>query len=508
MTPPVPTIAQRPDATLEFRGLAKDYGATRALRPFTHRFDGGRIHALIGKNGSGKSTLIKMIAGATAPSAGQMLLDGKPLEFASPHEAIRAGIVTVHQELSLIPELTVAENIFLGRMPKAGAFIRWSVLNDMARRLLDDMGAGDIDPGARVSRLSVGKQQVVEIAKAMSFSPRVLQLDEPTSALARDEVDHLFALLRRLRERGVLMIYVSHRLSELAEIADDVAVLRDGEFIGAIDMQDATPKAIVDMMFGEVEEFVRRDSHAASSEIVLEVEGLRIAGLLEDISFKLHKGEVLGIAGMLGSGRTELLRGIFGADPIDAGRITVHGTEVTQPTPQRMRALGVGYTSEDRKAKGLVQALSCHANLCLAGLRRMAPGGWTSEAREAPFVDRQISDLRIKVGHASLPVSSLSGGNQQKIVVGNWLNIEPRVILFDEPSRGVDVQAKQQIFQMMFQLAQKGLAAVVVSTELEELPAVCDRILVLRNGRFVREFSPDVGAKALYEACMVEHAQS
>lgn len=493
------------DTTLEFRSLYKDYGATRALQSFSHKFSGGRIHALIGKNGSGKSTLIKMTAGATLPTSGEMLLNGTSLQLKNPQDAFEAGIVTIHQELSLIPELSVAENIFLGRMPKASGFIRWERLNGMARELLEDMGASDIDPGARVSSLSVGKQQVVEIAKAMSFSPRVLQLDEPTSALAQDEVEHLFTLLRRLRDKGVLMIYVSHRLSELADIADDVVVLRDGEFVGAIEMRDASPKKIVDMMFGEVEEFVRRDAHQRSSEVVLEVENLTIKGLLNDVSFKLHKGEVLGIAGMLGSGRTELLRGIFGADPIEAGRITVAGTHVAKPTPRRMRALGVGYTSEDRKVKGLVQNLSCHANLCLAGLKRIAINGWTSEVRERPFVDRQISDLHIKVGNAKLPVSSLSGGNQQKIVVGNWLNIQPRVILFDEPSRGVDVQAKQQIFQMMWQLAQSGLAAIVVSTELEELPAVCDRILVLKNGSFTHEFNADVGAKALYEACMIAH---
>ncbi|MDE1947883.1 MAG: sugar ABC transporter ATP-binding protein [Burkholderiales bacterium] len=491
-------------AVLEFRGLQKDYGSTRALQPLDHRFEGGRIHALIGKNGSGKSTLIKMTAGAVAPSAGEILLDGRPLALRSPQDAFAAGIVTVHQELSLIPELSVAENIFLGRMPKAGAFIRWGRLNEMARRLLDDMGATGIDPAARVASLSVGRQQVVEIAKAMSYAPRVLQLDEPTSALARDEVDHLFALLRRLRDKGVLMIYVSHRLAELPEIADDIAVLRDGAFIGAVDIAQATPRTIVDMMFGQVEEFVRHDSHAHPSEVVLEVRNLKIEGLIEDVSFALRKGEVLGIAGMLGSGRTELLRGIFGADPVAGGQILVAGTPVERPSPRRMRALGVGYTSEDRKATGLVQILSCHANLCLAGLSRMAASGWTSERRERPYVLRQIEDLRIKLGAPELPVSSLSGGNQQKIVVGNWLNIGPRVLLFDEPSRGVDVQAKQQIFQMMFQLAQKGLAAIVVSTELEELPAVCDRILVLKNGRLSHEFGPDIGAKALYEACMAD----
>lgn len=489
--------------TLAFGALRKEYGKNCAVRDLTHTLGGGRIHALIGKNGSGKSTLIKMIAGATRPTSGTITLDGEVLDFHAPQEALRRGIVTVHQELSLIPELTVAENIFLGRMPKVGGFIRWSLLFEQARTLLDEMGATEIDEHAIAGSLSVGRQQVVEIAKAMSFSPRVLQLDEPTSALANDEIAHLFALLRRLRDKGVLMIYVSHRLAELHEIADDILVLRDGEFIGAIDTCDATPEAVVDMMFGTVEEFAPRAARPASSEVVLEVRDLCIKGLLDKISFKLHKGEVLGIAGMLGSGRTELLRGIFGADRITSGQILVGGQPVKEPSPRRMRDLGVGYTSEDRKAKGLVQHLSCHANLCLAGLQRMGRRGWTSLLREQSHVAKQISDLRIKLGHPLLPVSSLSGGNQQKIVVGNWLNIEPRVIMFDEPSRGVDLHAKQQIFQTLWQLSNEGLAAIVVSTELEELPAVCDRILVLKNGRLAGEYGPEIGAKALYAACMV-----
>jgi ABC-type sugar transport system ATPase subunit len=494
------------ETTLELNSLQKDYGTNRALSPLTLSLSGSRIHALIGKNGSGKSTLIKIIAGAIQPTAGQVLLNGIPLNFDSPQDALDAGIVTVHQELSLIPELTVAENIFLGRMPKSHGFIQWSTLNKKARDLLDKMGAKDINVTARVSTLSVGRQQVVEIAKAMSFSPRVLQLDEPTSALAQEEVEHLFALLRRLRDSGVLLIYVSHRLSELAEIADDVLVLRDGEFIGAIDIEAATSKKIVDMMFGQIDEFLRRDKRATSTEVVLEVQDLSIDGVLDHVSFKLHKGEVLGIAGMLGSGRTELLRGVFGADPIDTGRIFVDGKRVQNLTPQTMRDLGVGYTSEDRKIKGLVQSLSCHANLCMAGLRRMARWGWISKRSESPFVNKQIEDLRIKLENPAHLVSSLSGGNQQKIVLGNWLNISPRVIMFDEPSRGVDVQAKQQIFKMMWELSKSGLAAIVVSTELEELPTVCDRILVLKKGKFAHEFGPEIGAKALYEACMVEQA--
>ena len=499
-----PSTPQTQVTTLEFHHLCKEYGAVKALQPLSHQFEGGRIHAVIGKNGSGKSTLIKMIAGATLPTAGEMKLNGIPLNFKSPQDALKSGVVTVHQENSLIPELTVAENIFLGRMPKKAGFIQWHQLNDLAAKLLDDVGASNIKPETVVSSLSVGKQQVVEIAKAMSLSPLVLQLDEPTSALAQDEVDHLFALLRRLRDKGVLIIYVSHRLAELPIIADDIAVLRDGAFIGQLSIEEATPKAIADMMFGEIEEFTQREYRPQQPEVVLEVKNFNINGLLNGVSFKLHRGEVLGIAGMLGSGRTELLRGIFGADAITSGQIFVSGQQVNKPTPMLMNKLGVGYTSEDRKVKGLVQQLSCHTNLCMAGMRLISKRGLTSQARELPYVNQQIKDLLIKVGHPNLPVSSLSGGNQQKILVGNWLNINPKVILFDEPSRGVDVHAKQQIFQMMWNLTQTGLAAIVVSTELEELPAICDRILVLKNGQFTHEFKADIGTKALYEACMLD----
>ena len=494
--------------TLVFQQLCKEYGAVKALQPLSHQFTGGRIHAVIGKNGSGKSTLIKMMAGATTPTSGEMVLNGQSLTFKTPQDALKSGVVTVHQELSLIPELTVAENIFLGRMPQKAGFIQWGQLHNMAAKLLAEVGATNINPSALVSSLSVGKQQVVEIAKAMSLSPLVLQLDEPTSALAQDEVEHLFALLKRLRAKGVLIIYVSHRLAELPIIADDITVLRDGVFVGQLPIAQATPKAIVDMMFGEIEEFSIREKRPQQAEVVLEVNNLKVDGLLNDISFKLHRGEVLGIAGMLGSGRTEILRGIFGADVISSGEITVGGQRVHKPTPMLMNQLGVGYTSEDRKVKGLVQLLSCHANVCMAGMRLISRHGWTSESHERPFVKKQIDDLLIKVGNPLLPVSSLSGGNQQKILVGNWLNTNPKVILFDEPSRGVDVHAKQQIFQMMWNLTQQGLAAIVVSTELEELPAVCDRILVLKNGRFTNEFSADIGAKALYEACMIESTET
>jgi len=487
---------------LELENLQKRYGDNHALRGVTHTMQGGKIHALIGKNGSGKSTLIKTIAGATTASNGVMRLDGLCLALQNPQDALNAGIVTVHQELSLIPELSVAENIYLGRMPKEKGFIQWKTLNEQANALLQKLGVSDIDVTSKVSALSVGKQQIVEIAKAMSLHPKVLQLDEPTSALAKKEVDKLFVLLNRLKQSGVLLIYVSHRLSEIMEIADEIMVLRDGEWVGSLQRTEVTPKKMVDMMFGEVDEFQRKDQRIRGEEVVLEVKNLHRQGLLNNVSFKLHKGEILGIAGMLGAGRTELLRSVIGADTKDGGEVFVKGQWIKNPTPKTMHRLGVGYTSEDRKHTGLVQSLSCHANLCLAGLKKIGKRGWISQCKEAPFVTKQIRDLQIKVGRSMNPISTLSGGNQQKIVLRNWLNIAPNVIMFDEPSRGVDVQAKQHIYKTIWELSNQGLAAIVVSTELEELPAVCDRILVLKNGTLTHEFTASTTAKELYEACM------
>ncbi len=495
-------MASTAPTRLEFHALKKDYENTKALQPLSLAWEGGKIHALIGKNGSGKSTLIKMIAGAISPSAGDISLDKKKIKLKSPQDALKLGIATVHQELSLIPEFTVCENIFLGRLPKKNGLIDWKKLAQQTRVLLDDMGAKDIDVHARTGSLSVGLQQVVEIAKAMSTSPRVLQLDEPTSALAREEVQQLFSLLRRLRDRGVLLIYVSHRLAELGEITDDITVLRDGQLIGTVGTAGTSSQTIVDMMFGEMQQRVQSERSSIGPETVLEVRNVCRRGLLHNISFSLRRGEILGIAGMLGSGRTELLRGIFGADMIDSGEIFVAGKIVDKPSPQKMRELGIAYTSEDRKAKGLVQMLSCHANLCLAGMRYIAKKWFITETLETPFVRRQIKDLHIKLRHTQDPISSLSGGNQQKIVIGNWLNIQPKVIMLDEPSRGIDIHAKQQIFESIRQFSAQGLAAIMVSTELEELPEICHRILVLKNGEFTEELTPDCGAKTLYTATM------
>jgi ribose transport system ATP-binding protein len=489
--------------TIEFRGVGKTYEGTAALIDFSHSFATGQVHALMGRNGSGKSTAIKILAGAVLPTTGELVLDGRRMNLASPADAFASGIVTVHQELSLVPSLSVAENVFLGRLPRRAGLIDWSRLNRQCTALLQAMHL-NIKPGRPVGTLSLGQQQMVEIVKAMSYSPRVMILDEPTSALASLEVGLLFALVRRLQAQGVTIIYITHRLNELFEIADTCTVIRDGRLIGSVNIPEVNAEQIVEMMFGPVARAVRPPRRIAKREApILSVRGLTRRGSFEDISFDLFPGEVLGMAGLLGAGRTEVLRAIFGADQWESGTIRVDGVQIDDPTPRRMKAAGVGYTPENRKEVGLVQAASVHDNLLLASLGKVAGPRLTSRVREAPVVRRLVRDLGIKVADPMLPVATLSGGNQQKVVIGNWLNTTPRVMFFDEPSRGVDIVAKQQVFEIMWRQADEGLAAVFVSTELEELLEVCDRIIVMRHGRLVTEVEPQTtNLTTLYSLCM------
>ena len=497
-------------AVVEFNAMTKVYGNTVALDRFSHIFDSSRIHALIGKNGSGKSTLVKLMSGVIQPTNGLMSFNGQKTHFNSPRDAFNANVVTVHQELSLVRGLSVTENIFLGRLPQTKTMgfnrVDWKQARKQIKTLLESMFL-DIDPNAEVASLSVGQQQTIEIAKAMSFNPGLLLLDEPTSALAAKEVEMLFALLRSLKERGVTMMYISHRMSELAEIADTITVLRDGKHIGSVEMAGSSNKEIINMMFGDVAHAVRSPRKLENTQKpVLHVRNLSRKNKFKDISFDLYRGEVLGIAGMLGAGRSELLRSIFGADEFDSGEIIIDGEKVKNHDPRSMIAIGLGYTPENRKEDGLAQDHSIHNNLSMASLRQNAPNGFITKTRERVGVENQVKNLDIKVDAAEDIVSSLSGGNQQKVVIGNWLNTDPKIMFFDEPSRGVDVYAKEQIFQIIWEQAEKGLSSVFVSSELEELLHVCDRILVMKEGRMVGEFSPtQTTLTELYTACMDGH---
>lgn len=496
------------DIFLEVKNLSKKYPGILALDTISCGFEKGKIHALVGKNGSGKSTFVNLVSGIIKPTSGHILLENSEVHFASANDAIKRGIAVVHQEMSLTGALSVMENIFLGRLKikKRGiAFVDWKAIEKEARAILERIGVS-ISPNALVSSLSVGQQQQIEIAKAIAEEPKLLILDEPTSALVLKEVQTLFEIMKNLAKSGVTMIYISHRLQELKDIADTVTVLCDGRYMDTLSVKEASREQIVHLMFGNVSHFHKTERASSSiagvEKEVFAVKSMTRKPFFKNISFSLRRGEILGIAGILGSGRTELLRSIFGLDAFDAGDVFVYGQKVGNPSPQRMKRLGLSYVSEDRKEEGLVQILSSHENLVIASMHEIAyKHFFITKQKEAAYVKKQIADLHVKVSNVHFPVSSLSGGNQQKIVVGNWLNTMPKIMLFDEPSRGIDVEAKQHIFRIMWNEKEMGTSAIVVSSELEELLEICDRILILKDGTFVKEVYPqNTSVNQLYNA--------
>ena len=490
-------------SVLSAQHISKQYPGCLALDDVSVSFESGKVNAVLGKNGSGKSTLVKCFAGAIQPTSGTFSLDNEELHFSSTAEANERGFAMVYQEMSLVPSLTVAENIFLGRMPKKGKLIDWKKANDMAAELLEKMGV-KINTREIVSRLSMWQCQVVEITKAMSYNPKVLMLDEPTSSLATSEVENLFSVIRELKKQDIIILYISHKLHEIPQITDTITVLRDGAFIGKVDTADIDNAGIIEMMFGETQIRTRPEEIKAQPEVVMEVKNLTRKGKFEDISFELHKGEVLGIAGMLGAGRTELLKSIFGADPYDSGTIRVNGKEMPRRTsPVRTKKLGMGLTPEDRKKEGLILIHSIRDNLCYASMDKTSSGWFEIRSKRNAAADKQVRDLEIKLPDINAPVSSLSGGNQQKVVVGNWLNTDPMIMMYDEPSRGIDVNAKQQIFEIMWEQSKKGVSTIFVSSELEELLEVCNRILVMKEGKLTGEVYPEeININRLYALSM------
>ncbi len=495
-----------PRSSLETVCLCKDYPGTRALNNVSIRFDGGQVHALVGKNGAGKSTLVKIFAGAVSPTSGSILINGASATFSSPRDALRQGIVAVYQELSLVPELTVAENILLGRMPhRSGPWtfaIDWDQAYATAEAVLSRLGV-DLEVRKKACTLGVAQQQFVEIARAMSYDPAVLMLDEPTSALSYKETEHLFEIIRTLASRGVVLLYITHRLQEIYQIADTVSVLRDGTLAGSVTKEDASPENLAEMMFGEAVKRTRLVGAPPTREPLLTIEHLSRDPAFRDVTFTLHRGEVLGIAGLLGSGRTELLRSIFGADPPQEGYLTLGGRRIYPESPAMMKSLGVVLTPEKRKEEGLVQILSTRENICLASLRRVAWGRFTTRARERVWAGPLMRTVGLVTPEIEAPVSSLSGGNQQKVVVSKWVGTEPRVILMDEPTRGIDVQAKRQMFEIIWALSNRGISSLVVSSELEELLEVCHRILIMKKGRIALEVLPsETSLERLFGLCL------
>lgn len=492
-------------SVLQATNITKQYPGCLALDQVSVRFESGKVNGLLGKNGSGKSTLVKCFAGAISPTSGSFSLDGEELFFTSPQQSYAKGFAMVYQEMSLVPSLSVAENIFLGRLPKKGRMIDWGSTYRLAAGILKRIGV-DIDPRQIVSRLPMWQCQVVEIAKAMSFNPKVLMLDEPTSSLANNEVELLFKVIRELKKQDIIIIYISHKLHEIPEITDTITVLRDGKFIGTVHTRDVENKDIIDMMFGDVKIRTLPEDVKPGDKTVLEVKNLSRQDKFENVSFELKEGEVLGIAGMLGSGRTELLKSIFGADPYDSGEIFIKGKKVKKKgSPIVMKSFGVGLTPEDRKNEGLIMKHSIKDNLCYASIDKTSHGWLEDRKLRDEEAIKQVTDLDIKIPDINAPVSSLSGGNQQKVVVGNWLNTKPLIMMYDEPSRGIDVSAKQQIFEIMWDQSRQGISTIFVSSELEELLEVCNRILIMRSGQITGEVYPqNVNVNELYALSMGE----
>ncbi len=479
---------------LTLEKISKQYPGVNALQDVDFTLDQGEVRALLGKNGAGKSTLVKILSGAVQPDSGQMYIEGNAVQFHSPYDAFERGICTVYQEMSLVPGLTVAENILLGRWPQKRplgiSVIDREAIRRIAQAALDQLEVR-LNLSEQVSRLSIAQQQLVEIAKAISFNPRVLILDEPTSALAAHEVETLHKVVRRLAQQGRAIIYVTHRLQEVPQVADSVTVIRDGRLIGTIAVGEATPQRIANMMIGVDWQRSERKRDSQVGEVKLSVRHLTQHDVLHDISFDVHAGEVLGIAGLLGAGRTGLLRAIFGLDPITSGEVWVDGDKIAQPSPQTMKTHGVALTPEDRKKQGLVLVHDVQDNLTLASLNRVSAKGILQPQRERELAEGMVADLNVKTANLDVKMRTLSGGNQQKVVVGNWLNTLPGVLMMDEPTRGIDIQAKEQIFTLVRDLAQRGLAVLFVSSELEEVLDVADRILLMKNGRITGEVTPD-----------------
>lgn len=477
---------------LEVQDICKSYPGVRALDGVSLSLRAGEVRGLLGKNGAGKSTLIKILSGATRQDSGSIFVGSQPVNIHSPADAFAVGIGTVYQEMSLVPGLTIAENVLLGRWPLAGRIGSIKVIDRRetlraTREALDMMGA-DLNPNALVNDLSVPERQMVEIAKALSFKPKILILDEPTSSLPQAEVARLLKLVRQLAANGVAIIYVSHRLQEVPLVTDSISVLREGALIGTILVSESSPEVIARMMIGDTWKKVLADTPPdRQTEVALEVSDLHVKGYLHGVSLTLHKGEVLGIAGLLGSGRTELLHAIFGLQPIIRGTITVNGEKISQPSPTLMRAKGVGLTPEDRKMKGLVLLLSIEDNLTMSSMERISTRQVVSPARRRSLAEKMVRALTIKTTNVNHEAGSLSGGNQQKVVIGKWLNAEVRVLLMDEPTRGIDIQAKDQVYTLVRQLAAEGVAIIFVSSELEEVLEVADRILVLNQGQIRAE---------------------
>ncbi|MGE5582845.1 MAG: sugar ABC transporter ATP-binding protein [Bacillota bacterium] len=478
-----------PDFILELKGIVKTFPGVKALNGVNLQVRPGEVHALLGENGAGKSTLIKVITGIYQPDRGEIKMSGKPIKFSDPLQAQHCGIAAIYQEPTAFPDLNVMENVYMGHYPVDPVFKRidWGRMRKETAELLKSLEM-DIDPAARMKSLSVAERQLVEIAKALSFQSRILIMDEPTAALTLQEVKELFKIINRLQETGTAIIYISHRLEETFEIADRVTVLRDGQYIDTCNVSDVTMEKLIQMMVGRALNDLFPKAEVKRGERILEVKNLAKNGEFSGISFELHKGEIVGLAGLVGAGRTELARTIFGVEQSDGGEIWVAGKKVTIRKPDDALRNGIAYLTEDRQQYGLVLPMALTQNVTLPTLKKFAVWGRLNRRKEEQTTAEYVKLLDIRAAGLYQKALQLSGGNQQKLVLAKWLATRPVVLILDEPTKGVDVGAKVAIYSIISQLAKEGLAILMISSELPEILGMSDRILVMHEGRLTAHF--------------------
>lgn len=478
------------DYLLEMKEISKSFPGVKVLDGVQLNLKRGEVLALMGENGAGKSTLMKILGGIYQRDGGTIVVKGQTQENMTPDIAAKRGIAIIHQELNLIPHLSVMENIFLGREFTYGksGFVNWSRMRTEAKRWLEQL-AIDLDPATPVGELSVGQQQMIEIAKALSMQADILVLDEPTAALTNREIDALFDVIAALKRKGVGMIYISHRMEEIFQISDRITVLRDGRYVGTVRTAETSLDELVKMMVGReiTDRFPKVE--VKPGEERLRVENLTVRGKLSGISFSVRSGEIVGVAGLMGAGRTEMAKALFGAERIDGGAIFVDGKPVRISQPIDAIRAGIALVTEDRKEEGLVLPLSVRENIALPNLAKLASLGVMNRRAEQALSDETIRRLLIKTAGGEQAAGSLSGGNQQKVVIGKWLATQPKILILDEPTRGVDIGAKKEIYDIMNRLAQEGVAILMISSELPEVLGMSDRVLIMHEGRITGSFS-------------------
>lgn len=471
---------------LELKDIVKDFPGTRALDHVALEVEYGQVHAIIGENGAGKSTLMNIIAGVFPQTEGTIIFEGKPVHFSNTLDAQELGISIVHQEINLCPHVTVAENIFLGRAPKKGMLVDYKTMKQKSRELLQSMNS-TIDPSAKVADLSIAEQQIVEIVKALSMNCKLLILDEPTSSLTELETVELFKTIRRLRENGISILYISHRLSEIMNICDRASVFRDGCYIGSDNVNNLTTDDLIDMMVGRRLESVYPEKAAGpSDEVLLDAEDYSGSGF-HDICFQLRQGEILGFSGLVGAGRSELARAICGIDKKNSGRLTFKGLDLHLKTFQDAIDSGIVYITENRKEDGLFLDYDIRQNICAPCLKSLKNGLTLSRAKEDSLAQEYVEKIKIKVFSLDQLCSALSGGNQQKVLFAKWLAVSPQLLIIDEPTRGIDVGVRLEIYRILRQLCDEGVGIIVISSDLPEILGLCDRVVVMAEGRITGE---------------------